>query len=1142
MDLVHEFKTALKNLYKSTPPIPRFKIELVASVAIKANKMYKHVVMYLEKYAEKIPAKYKLTALCVIDSIIRQSRKEFGRHKDLYGPRFRKKLKFIFRFLKKCKQRDKAHMVRILTLWQKHLIYTSEVVEPLLSIISPELKSPKKPNPPPEKPYGAAQSVAANALNIIEQQQTQIQALQQLQALKNLNALTPSFVQAIQSLHTHQQLIAQGKEHTIPKELLEQLRLLHSLVQQSADPQPLDYSGLLRSNRKFYQQAQKTHEPIRGYTAAMSSLELPGISGVHPGSPRDRTLAPYRSIKSNHAPPPTRRNHTSLLDDFDYGDDEDDAERIAAQKRRVNLEKKRVEVAARARESARAREKNKRRKKREVRKKKNVPGNATPTQDEVDSPRRYKNQDIDNELERLLLTSSVVEVVRPNGTSQSLSLNDSNEIVFSPISNMNSPVVEQDTFDQSGVSPVSVNIAESDQEEAVLMEEYFARTPSNISEDENQPLVICTEEQRESGGRVNEVVEERSNKDTDSLENLDDLNNGDNSFNDISQEVPLEDAISLPDSANMDDLEMPEVPDSPKLSQDDQEEIVPAESEKDEPNTTADDEKATPIPFSEEATQIPNDTPSPDVEPGLHSTPIHHAEVSCVTPDASGDEKEQLELTAYDPLFPTQDIDEISHASPAPWDNIQSPYASSLEEIFPDFVSSNKYVSPSPSDVSISIKDAISPVTGSQNSSRSSSPPFLTRNPSPPSSPKAHSYPSPERNVNNGFLKSIFDVALPFDNVTPPRDSSSSSCISDVSPPPEENKIESVTPPPSRKSSPLRSLLESVRERVKDMEMIEDIEGYESGKERRIAVTFKKIAKTEKKMLRSVIVVKNNKQSPNTFKSTVQRKKRAMTLSSNSSSLSSCSESSDSIRKRRVKKQRTHKTKKEVRRHVSTHPVKSKPKRPVKSSRVESHSYRQVRRVRSASIDSQEEEEEFPPINKKDFLIIYTNIIKVENRMTVIEKYDLRKYLSTCVGDIELFDIINDRTAALIQLSKRKSADKLKQVLEQADFQCTWVPGFKVLPGFLWNKINGVSCIPWSQITDDPPYNIFSLSKGGTIDFIEIKKELELIDREREREKAVAAETEAAASKETDKPSDQKMVPTRIRLCCQDSEHSDSCD
>lgn len=84
--------------------------------AIKAIKFYKHVVQSVEKFILKCRPEYKVPGLYVIDSIVRQSRHQFGSDKDVFAPRFSKNLQQTFINLFKCPPEDK---VRYLNNFEK---------------------------------------------------------------------------------------------------------------------------------------------------------------------------------------------------------------------------------------------------------------------------------------------------------------------------------------------------------------------------------------------------------------------------------------------------------------------------------------------------------------------------------------------------------------------------------------------------------------------------------------------------------------------------------------------------------------------------------------------------------------------------------------------------------------------------------------------------------------------------------------------------------------------------------------------------------------------------------------------------------------------------------------------------------------
>jgi hypothetical protein len=58
----------------------------VTTGAIRAIKYYKHVVQSVEKFIQKCRPEYKIPGLYVIDSIVKQSRHQFGAINDVFAP------------------------------------------------------------------------------------------------------------------------------------------------------------------------------------------------------------------------------------------------------------------------------------------------------------------------------------------------------------------------------------------------------------------------------------------------------------------------------------------------------------------------------------------------------------------------------------------------------------------------------------------------------------------------------------------------------------------------------------------------------------------------------------------------------------------------------------------------------------------------------------------------------------------------------------------------------------------------------------------------------------------------------------------------------------------------------------------------
>lgn len=105
--------------------------------AMKAIKFYKHVVQSVEKFILKCKQEYKIPGLYVIDSIVRQSRHQFGTEKDVFAPRFARNMQTTFANLFQCSPEDKSKIIRVLNLWQKNSVFAPEVIQPLFDLANP---------------------------------------------------------------------------------------------------------------------------------------------------------------------------------------------------------------------------------------------------------------------------------------------------------------------------------------------------------------------------------------------------------------------------------------------------------------------------------------------------------------------------------------------------------------------------------------------------------------------------------------------------------------------------------------------------------------------------------------------------------------------------------------------------------------------------------------------------------------------------------------------------------------------------------------------------------------------------------------------------------------------------------------------
>ncbi|TRY76236.1 hypothetical protein TCAL_09590 [Tigriopus californicus] len=154
MDAVKVFNQELSSLYEIKPPISKAKMTSITKSAIKAIKFYKHVVQSVEKFIQKCRPEYKIPGLYVIDSIVRQSRHQFGPDKDVFAPRFAKNVQYTFHHLYKCNEDEKSRVIRVLNLWQKNEVFASELIQPLFDLANPNSEIAQQmdqaaPAPPP---------------------------------------------------------------------------------------------------------------------------------------------------------------------------------------------------------------------------------------------------------------------------------------------------------------------------------------------------------------------------------------------------------------------------------------------------------------------------------------------------------------------------------------------------------------------------------------------------------------------------------------------------------------------------------------------------------------------------------------------------------------------------------------------------------------------------------------------------------------------------------------------------------------------------------------------------------------------------------------------------------------------------------
>ncbi|XP_077448196.1 SR-related and CTD-associated factor 4 isoform X3 [Stigmatopora argus] len=289
MDAVNAFNQELFSLMDTKPPISRAKMISITKSAIKAMKLYKHVVQIVEKFIKKCKSEYKVAGLYVVDSIVRQSRHQFGADKDVFGPRFTKNIVGTFENLCLCPLEDRSKLVRVLNLWQKNGVFKSNVIQPLLDMAAgtgsgaaPYAEDPASSPPTPTKDHamnsGAApvaplekedpftavaqlfQSTQGQQMlqNLQQQQSTQVEAVPQAPLLSD----TPSVAPVFRNTFPHPPQAAQQKS-AFDKKLLDRFDY-------DDEPEAADDSKDDISQPSFMQQPPGFQPPVMNMTQDLS--------------------------------------------------------------------------------------------------------------------------------------------------------------------------------------------------------------------------------------------------------------------------------------------------------------------------------------------------------------------------------------------------------------------------------------------------------------------------------------------------------------------------------------------------------------------------------------------------------------------------------------------------------------------------------------------------------------------------------------------------------------------------------------------------------------------------------------------------------------------------------------------------------
>ncbi|KAJ3330075.1 hypothetical protein HDU76_006469 [Blyttiomyces sp. JEL0837] len=125
-----EFDRELQSVYEHKPPVSASKIQTLTKLAFKYAKYYKSVVHSIEKFISKCTPEYKLAGLYIIDSIARGAPKALSSSECVsYKNRLEDKLQGMFKYMDRASDKDKERMKRVISLWRKGGIFNTDLLD-----------------------------------------------------------------------------------------------------------------------------------------------------------------------------------------------------------------------------------------------------------------------------------------------------------------------------------------------------------------------------------------------------------------------------------------------------------------------------------------------------------------------------------------------------------------------------------------------------------------------------------------------------------------------------------------------------------------------------------------------------------------------------------------------------------------------------------------------------------------------------------------------------------------------------------------------------------------------------------------------------------------------------------------------------
>ncbi|KAI8609357.1 hypothetical protein BC830DRAFT_1206781 [Chytriomyces sp. MP71] len=134
-----EFDRAVLSCLSESSALSAAKIQSITKVGIKYGRNYKAIVFTIERFVTKCPPHLKLSGLYIVDSVVRACQKTLQPHEyaNLVA-RFEEKIEHMFPHMLSAPQKDKEKMKKLIKIWKEMSLFNMEMLEGIEMIYLPD--------------------------------------------------------------------------------------------------------------------------------------------------------------------------------------------------------------------------------------------------------------------------------------------------------------------------------------------------------------------------------------------------------------------------------------------------------------------------------------------------------------------------------------------------------------------------------------------------------------------------------------------------------------------------------------------------------------------------------------------------------------------------------------------------------------------------------------------------------------------------------------------------------------------------------------------------------------------------------------------------------------------------------------------